>query len=415
MTRTEERLADALDAVARAVREDTLRPLREDTLSFRAPERRRRPRHAWAVPAAAAAAVLLAVGLAAAVTRLSGTGHVAAPVMATDGPPRYYVDTEAEMTVVRATATGAVTAYVEFTPWVPGGEVVSAADGEFFILGGASSQPATDNTLYRFRLTGSGQVTGFSPVPGGVFSRSAMVESAAASPDGSKVALALATGSSAEIVVINTATGARTVWQGGMAGPGSSFGITDLSWTSRGELVFLAQWCTSPFPASIGCRLATLNNPATTSTDSQVWALDPGSAGGQLDNGHLLLGQSAQYPRIMQAVISPDGSTLTAIVLNQLASFTDTRTEYALSAPGRFSVDQIAVAGGVRLSTLYQGSFGRENQWQLSSDGTAGHWLIVVNDDPGSGPGPDFDLNGWITHGHLTALQPVGGVYGEAW
>jgi hypothetical protein len=45
----------------------------------------------------------------------------------------------------------------------PGG-APAAADGEFFILGSlaAGSQPADDSTLYRFRLTSTGQVTGSS-------------------------------------------------------------------------------------------------------------------------------------------------------------------------------------------------------------------------------------------------------------
>ena len=100
MTRTEERLADALDAAARALREDTLRPLL-------VPER---PRHrpALAAPLAAAAALLLVVGVGVAIAKLAAPGR---PSSTVPGPPPYYVEAGfvGGLPQVRSTATGAVT------------------------------------------------------------------------------------------------------------------------------------------------------------------------------------------------------------------------------------------------------------------------------------------------------------------
>ena len=100
MTRTELRLADALDAAARALRDDTLRPLL-------APERRQHGR-TLAAALAAAAALLVVVGVGVAVAKLAAPGR---PPITTPGPPRYYVETglASGLPQVRSTATGAVT------------------------------------------------------------------------------------------------------------------------------------------------------------------------------------------------------------------------------------------------------------------------------------------------------------------
>jgi hypothetical protein len=424
MTRTEERLADALGAAARAVREDAL-----DLLIM--PERRLRRRPTWVAPVAAAAGLLLAVGLGSAVSgHMPGTGHAAQVATDVGPPPRYYVDTQyLGTTVVRATATGAVTATVPVTAPLENPQVFGAADGEFFIFGylDAGSDPAKDHPplLYRFRLTGAGQVTALSAVPGSSFSDQPTIEAAAASPDGSKVAFGLFTRVSsqivtmhhlvAEIVVIDTATGRRTVWQGGMASFADPFRFDSLSWTNEGELAFLVQFCQPHGAVSTDSTCPGLpKSGATRPKQSEVWVLDADSAGGRLDSGRMVLSQSAQFPDIEQAVISPDGSTLTAIVVNQEPVFFSSAGNVKLSRPGRFSVDQIWVANGTQLSTLYQGSLRWETWLQLSSDGSAGHWLIAGNFNqlPVAFPGSTF--NGWIADGRLTPLQPrVVGT--EAW
>ena len=71
MTRIEERLQDALAASAARVRDDRLRPLpaREPDPGAERKARRRQVWRAWLIPVAAAASVVLVIGLVLAVTR----------------------------------------------------------------------------------------------------------------------------------------------------------------------------------------------------------------------------------------------------------------------------------------------------------------------------------------------------------
>ena len=140
MTRTEERLTDALGAAARAVRDDTLPPLQ-----FSERERRR---PAWVAPVAAAASLLLVVGLAMAVSGHLHRSERRAPPAA--APPRYYVGQHVNggRPVVRSTATGAVTATV---PVPRTGFNIAAAErnGIFFVV--AFVRGLAGERLYRFR------------------------------------------------------------------------------------------------------------------------------------------------------------------------------------------------------------------------------------------------------------------------
>lgn len=432
MTRTEDRLADALDAAACAVREGTLSPLI-------VPSRQRRTRHVWAAPIAAAAALLLAVGVGAAVSdNLPGAGH-AAPVTAAAGPPpRYYVASElgvpggSSTLVVRATATGAVTdslyirnLAVPDKPAAQFGVITAAANGEFFIsAGNLAVTPNSDaiQQIYRFRLTSTGRIAGLSQVPDG--SISAQVSAMAASPDGSELAVSTHSddlmhpdelGQSQRILVINIATGARTVWQGGMARRGDQFGIASLSWAGNGrELVFLGQWFKiNTSVIRVGTMTTTIGGLAPSAdglppSDAQVWALDPTSGGGALTAGQMLLRQSAQYPAIEQAAISADGTTLTAAVGNRSA---DARTPAAEPAAHRFSIDQISVATGTQLGTLFQGNEDLV-AWQLISDGLAGHWLILGTNINHT----QTTFSGWIRDGRLITLPGITqDTLSEAW
>ena len=89
MTRTEDRLADALGAVAGAVPAETLRPLVAPSP--------RRARPAWLAPAAAAASIVVLAGLVATGTAVFGTGAgkraappPPVPAAARAAVPRYY-------------------------------------------------------------------------------------------------------------------------------------------------------------------------------------------------------------------------------------------------------------------------------------------------------------------------------------
>ena len=189
MSRTEDRLTDALAAAARAVPQaDTPpahRPARPATPV--PPGSPRSPRRwasswswAWRWPWAA---------------EWAGPRRTSQPPAA--GAPRYYVEDGLDTgqdprPVVRSTATGAVTSTVtvpivkHITGYVTDA-VASARNGLFFV---AAFVPGGGERVYQFRLTREGRVSGFSALPGGVLGRGQWEASTlAASPDGSRVAV----------------------------------------------------------------------------------------------------------------------------------------------------------------------------------------------------------------------------------
>ncbi len=405
MTRTEERLTDALTAAVSGLHEDTLRPLA-------APARRDRRWARWLAPAAAAAAVTLVVSLAAILTGRSPA--LPGPTAGTPGIPRYYADMDFHgQAVVRATATGAVTDTVPVPRLAdaPDGNITAAANGVFFV---AAFTSQSQERIYRFEVTSTGKVSGFAPVPGGG-GLSSQVAAMAASPDGSELAISAEPSpvSAAEIVVINTATGTRSVWQGGLARRGyRGVDISSLSWTSnQQELVFTAQWC-RPFEVnSQVCEKAAKGGRRA----AEVRALNPAARGGRLDSGRLLLRQSARYPYIASALISPDGTTITALVLHGPVWVPSPGT-----VPGHLSVVQFSAATGRQLRVLYQRLTGPTFAWYLSPDASARQWLLDGVDVYGGGDGPrsqsKLGFNGRIGNGQLHRLQPGDGyLAGEAW
>jgi hypothetical protein len=422
MTRTEERLADALDAAARALREDTLRPLL-------VPQRSRR-RPALAAPLAAAAALLLVVGIGVAVAKLAAPGH---PSGVATEPPHYYVEADfaGGLPQVRSTATGAVTDTVR-VPYVLNGlgpnMVAAVGNGVFF----AAVTERVGERIYRFRLTAGGRVSDLAPVPGGTIGNDDLgVGAMAASPDGSRLAVALnpttstSTGSCSSsgqcsytnsgqngyIDIINTATGERSAWRGG-TGPNFLFSVVSMSWAGSGnELAYLGEWC----PQSGGSSFSScLPGTGTGGAKAQVWTLDPTTSGGTLTSGRPLFGTSAAFPDLPQALISPDGSTITAVSVTSSPNGT----------PTQLAVHQISVATGKPLRMLYRQdlrqAFGANNPrgyvvlLTLKSDVTARYWMVS-----GMFCGAtrcNGGLNGWIDRGRLVPLQPAGvSVGSEAW
>ena len=424
MTRTEDRLTDALTAAARAIPEDTLRPL------VAPPTRRQRP--AWITPLAAALGIVLVIGLAlAAGTRLSGSRSAGGPAGAQTPVPRYYV-VEGEQggsPVVRSTATGEVTATVPVPKAANVGEfdvLASTRGGVFFV---AAAAPGTEGQrLYRFRLTSSGRVSGFAPVPGGAIGRHYWgADALAVSPDGSRVAVSVAytwTGASTTcggagqqacplttpqpdyIEVIDLKTGARSFWRGGN---GAAYSVASLSWTAHGQLVYLGQTCADQ----------KLNSETCTKygRTAAVRALTPAAGGGRLGSGPVLLRQSARFPYIVQALISPDGRTITAVVLTGRMASSHNEPD---PLPPNLSVIQLSRATG-QLHVLYQrylgdsfGSIFAPDVLQLSQDAAGQHWMlngaVCRNRCPGGG------FNGWLRGGQLVPLAPADGQEGDqAW
>jgi hypothetical protein len=405
MTRTEERLVDALGAVGRGVREETLPPL---------PARGPAPRPGrwgrwgrWLAPLAAAAGVVLVVVVVSSVHLFSGPGRPDHAI----APPRYYAAVQPGGIVIRATATGAVTGRI---PNVPPGHgsfgryamSVAAADGGngFFAAFSGTAASHVDKTwVYSFRLTSAGRVTGLAVVRGGVFSGLLAGNSMAVSPDGSKVAVALhpplipSQGAKpAEIGVLDLATGTRTVWAGGLRNRGGlPATIPNVSWASDGRsLVFVSLWCNTGAFGSQYC--------AAGADYGQVRTLHLTPGGGRLSQGSVLLADSRRYPDIIQARSGPGGKSLTVVVLSA-------RTVGLVnSKPLELRVTQIPLAGGRlgggRPRLLYRGAVDGNVQVSLGSD-APGRYLILA-----------WARNGWIDHGRLRPLPPQGGVaFAEAW
>jgi hypothetical protein len=279
--------------------------------------------------------------------------------------------------------------------------------------------------LYRFSLTRSGQVTGFAAMPGGAFgNRSWSPDAMAASPDGSRIAVSFASayvgpgcGGPGQqpcpapgpdyIAIIDAGTGTRNVWRGGT---GPAFSVASLSWTADGrQLVYLGQ----------SCRRLQINSEACAQggRTAEVRALNPAGGGGRLDSGPVLLRQSARYPYIAQAQITPDGTTITAVVLTGRMSSAHGVSDMV---PPHLSVIQVSRATGQLLRVLYQRNLGRSSDvnngpdfLQLSQDGAGQHWML----NGGLCVGHCTDgFNGWLRDGALVPLVPLNGrELSQAW
>jgi hypothetical protein len=353
----------------------------------------------------AVAVVVAGIDVAAA-SRGAGANAPSGPVSHAGAPP-YYVQQSFPGTagrpqpvVIRATATGAVTATVR-CPW-PNSQIAprgitaagnrtffmicqkAARDGKFFAVTGAR--------IYRFRLAGSGRISGYSPLPGGALGRH-QPEGITATLDGSEVAVTIGpaaggvtSSAPAQILVFNTRTGARAVWHGSA----KLFGAGVASFIHQGrELVFIGVTRCTPAKHSATCRaLRTLSTAAP---------------GGTLDDSSLLLPLSALLRSpggyINDVVISPDGSTLSAAVVRSPARGPDQVLAVRFSAAGR------------QLRVLYRMSTGNGFFYRFFESDPSGRHLLL-NAGPTSGT-----VNGWIDHGRLIPLRPANGsniVY-ETW
>jgi hypothetical protein len=391
---------------------------------------RRRAVRRWAVQAGAAGlAVVLAVGLGAAVS--AGVLHIGASPGSTGqhaGPPRYYVSEYYDpkvrklVTAVRSRITGRVTAMIN--PPRPGancgqGNVgVAAADDQTFFMTceiarwgpgkfGPRSKPLSVATyIYRFRVTSSGRVTGYSLVRGGVL-KGMFADNIAATPNGAELAVEVTRIAGTiytntlpgGIFVINTRTGSRALWKAGPDVPGTLqyAGATDISFTGDGgELVLLEARCHRQ-----GHRV-NCNGHA----DMQVRAYSPARRGGSLEGGRVLLDDSAFKPRgtyLSDAFITPDGSAVAAALVDCPPHGACTLT-----------VARIPLSTGGRQRVLYQAQSGSRNAgifFRFFSADPSRRYFIL---DAARG---SARVNGWIDHGKLVPLAPADGnapAY-EAW
>ena len=420
MTRILDRLTDAMSAAASTVRDEELRPLV-------VPERRWR-QLAWAAPVAAAAAVVLVIGLAVSASNgLLGTPRSARPGAA--APHRFYLATDLASwkTVVRSTRTGKVVAVVPVPSLEAGGSVspaLAAAGNETFYLA-AFRRGVPGEQIYRFRLTAAGHVTGFTRVPGGSLRPGWAADALAASPDGSLVAAGAyyyrdhrlngqtyGPQRSDQLVVIHTATGAQRTWRGGSPARGYKyFRVASLSWAGDArELAVLGEWCRAASdPGGEDCP--------RWERQAQVRAIDPaGRSSGSVLGGRLLLRQSPRMPFLAQALISPDGSVITAMVLHGPVVG---NPQISGIFPQNLSVERISVATGRQLSVLYQRRLGDTSE----VSGPMADPLALIADATGRNlilNGGICNLhctnefNGWLHAGQLVPLRPAGFAHREA-
>jgi hypothetical protein len=213
------------------------------------------------------------------------------------------------------------------------------------------------------------------------------------------------------VVLVDPATGIRGTLSGGALGPGPFFNIASLSWTGNGrELVFLGQRCE---PRALNSEICIPPEKGQGSRAAEVWVLDLSAA-----HGRVLLRQSARFPYIAQALISPDGSTITALVLTgKVAALT---RSYGAIPAMKLSAVQISAATGKLVRVLYRRDLDRTTAIDtapdfllLTPDGAGQHWMLSggLCDDSCAGT-----FHGWIDGGRLVPLQPNhGGLAAEAW
>jgi hypothetical protein len=387
--------------------------------------RRRRHQPAWAAPAAAAAAMVLVIGLAVAVSHgLFGTRQPGGAVSGPAAPLPFYVTTDVGITkiVVRSTATGKVVSVVPVTPFEPPENLVAPAqatgeNGTFYVA--AFKRGVREEQIYRFRLTAAGHVTGFARVPGGALRPGWAADSLAASANGSRIAVGAyfylthvtpGPEQSDQVVVINTHTGAQRTWRGGaLAGGYNFFRVGSLSWGGLHELAVLGQWCrwADPNPGSEDCP--------RWQRQAQLRAINPaGPGGGSVLDGRLLLSQ-APHTYLAQALVSPDGSVITAMVLRDKIVG---NPEISGGFPANLSVERVSAATGRTLGVIYRRYLG-----DTSESDTATNPLALIADATGSqlilnggicNLHCSNEFNGWLDRGRLVPLRPAGFAHREA-
>jgi hypothetical protein len=431
MTRTEERLVAALDAAARAMPEDDMRPLV-------VPVRRSR-RLAWAAPAASAAGLLLVVGIAVAVAgHLPGSGQI------NSGPPvphPYYVvaDRNGDLPQVRSTATGTVTDTLS-VPHVsnPHEPALVAAVGDVFF---AAVAQRTGEALYRFRLTATGQIAALSnllPAERVLVTSAWDVHAMAVSPDGRWLALALTDtktgcgssnnsgcffstsgpdalfvpGQSDNVAIVNTSTGARTVWYASLPDGSNTFNVLSLSWSANSQaLRFIVRRCPAHITNAETCSSTGQDSGGSTS----IWELNGPFRPGLLQVARSLRILPGFLAYVPQALLSPDGITISDVIPPQDGAPIGASDAYLV-------VEQSNTVTGKYLRELYIRNVGPASSVTannfpyvtLSTDASGQHWLLgVTYCDRGRCAG---GFNGWIDHGKLVSLPPGNGsVADEAW
>ena len=268
MNLIEDRIRAAARAAAETVAPDSVPPLELPAARTRRFGRRRRgvrsPHATWSTWAPRLAPLAAALAVIALVITMVNVRHtenrppatgssLVAPPGVPAGPPvssyvrsgqvpPYYVTATETDAVVHLTVSGASVATIR--PSLPGGTMVAvtaAGDGRTFVLG-EQGQDRKAVTFYQFRLGSSGRPGALTRLPMSVADGKTMGD-VALSPDGTRLAIAVAPGGGVQQVRLYPVSGgpART-WSATGGTTGGPFALRSLSWAASQRTLAFNWW-----------------------------------------------------------------------------------------------------------------------------------------------------------------------------
>jgi hypothetical protein len=384
MTRTEERLADALSAVASRITDDSLAP--DGLAESRARARLRGTMtRRWLAPFGAAAAVAAVIAIAVAVPRIGSAGSFT-DVGSRNSPPPYYVSVDPDdQIIVHSTATGEITDRIPEPDWYGGGNLADAAiasgnGGQFAVA--LNDWSTLQTRIDTFRLTSSGQIAGLTQLAIRVQGLTQL--SASLSPGGSQLALAgvpddarsvSESDGPSELLIVNLRSDQVRKWTA-TALPVDSYLIEDPSWSAQGRAIrFLLEYCRGGRVAGINATCSynwpaarewTIGVPRTgpVGTVRSIVALPPGTSQAVPVPGPELVALSVSDRDVVVGRYSTSGKLLS--VLYRAATPNDLEHAYlTVDASGRYVIlnqDRSSVFGWIRRGRLVKlstkGQFG---------------------------------------------------------
>jgi hypothetical protein len=416
MTRTEERLFDALLAKASAVRDEALRPLAEPQphakrSAARRESRGHRGRRGWLAPLASAVAVMLVAALAVTLTSIrpstsSGPAVKASPPAAVPASrPPFFTEQVHQFLEVRSVANGKLIGQLSLAKYLQDDQfwgITAAPDGRTFYLIWAAYQKTAapvQPLIYSFQVTVKDKVTPLRLVargPAGDEGSSGSIM--AVSPDGTELALAMHTPGSydanaATIAVFDLRTGAYHLWHGGLPGYVHTEGLNiwDLSWSGPRTVDFVASWCSNEEWLYCGSGTA------------QVRALNLGTGGGGGLKGTTVLIDLGRFPDVSAVIADQQGH----IAIMQVSGRTESANQ---RQPTEITINQVSAANGTLVNVLYRHTFPfNPNPPGPMIGDPSGQYLMVWYSPPSSG---------WLRNGafhKLPANLPYPNPYGFAW